>query len=286
MKIFDRKILRNNRNKIADNWQNYNFIKQEAAFRIAELISDITKNFPRTLDIGCHKKELSASLQKTGKIETIISSDIAENMHPQIVCDEEFLPFKPDTFDLITSGLSLHHVNDLVGSLIQINNILKPDGFFAGLLFGTNTLKELRESITAASAKYNFPLSPRISPFLEIRDAGSLMQRSGFTLPVITSETILVKYDNPLKLMNDLRGMGESNILVQRSRNFMTKSHLSAIMDYYQSNFSGADNTIEASFEFITITGWKSHISQQKPAKRGSATVNLNKVFAKDNLLQ
>ena len=279
MKIFDRKILQEKRNKIADNWQDYNFLKQEAAFRIVDLVADIAREFPFALDIGCHNQELANLLQDSGKAKEIISCDIAENMCPQIVCDEEFLPFKSNTFDLVTSALSLHHINDLVGSLIQVNDILKPDGFFAAVIFGANTLKELRESITAASAKYDFPLSPRISPFVEVRDAGALIQRSGFALPVITSETVTVNYDNPLKLMNDLRAMGEGNILLQRSRNPLTKSHLSAIIDYYRSNFSCHDGTVTASFEFITMTGWKPHNSQQKPAKRGSGVVNLKEVF-------
>ncbi|MEI7669742.1 MAG: methyltransferase domain-containing protein [Pseudomonadota bacterium] len=275
-KIFDRDLLRKRRNKIASNWHNYNFIKLEAAERLADCIIDIAREFHLVLDIGCHKKELANIIVKKSKI---ISCDFAENMQPDIVCDEELLPFADNSFDLVTSVLSLHHVNDLVGTLIQIKNILKPDAPFIGIIYGVNTLIELRNSFLGVSSEFNFPLSPRISSMAEIRDAGALLQRAGFALPVINTETITVNYDNLFKLMADLRGQGESNIMTSRSRNFTTRSYFEKVAEYYQANYGNQDGTIRATFELITVTGWKPHESQQKSAKRGSGKINLNQLF-------
>lgn len=275
-KIFNRKLLRKRRNRSAGKWDGYNFLKIEAAERLADCIADIAREFPLALDLGCHKGELANII---GDKSRIIGTDISENITPDIVCDEELLPFAENIFDLVASVLSLHNVNDLPGSLIQIKHILKPDGLFIAILPGANTLIELRNSVTGASAKHGFALSPMVSPFVEVRDAGALMQRAGFSLPVINSEIITVNYENALKLMNDLRGMGESNILYQQRSNLTPRSNIAAICDYYDSHFSSPEGGITATFEFITITGWKPHPSQQQAAKRGSGKINLNQVF-------
>ncbi|NNE82793.1 MAG: class I SAM-dependent methyltransferase, partial [Alphaproteobacteria bacterium] len=41
------------------------------------------------------------------------------------MADEEALPFRDGSFDLILSCASLHHVNDLPGALAQIQRALK-----------------------------------------------------------------------------------------------------------------------------------------------------------------
>jgi SAM-dependent methyltransferase len=271
-KIFNRSLLRRRRNRIAAAWEKHNFLKMEASGRLAESLSDISRNFPLVLELGSHKGEL-ANLLKDGR--HIIRCDIAQNMHPQVVCDEELLPFAPDIFDLVTSVLSLHHVNDLPGCLIQILQVLKPDGLFMAVLPGANTLIELRQSVTGAAAEHGFPLYPRVSPFVEVRDGGALLQRAGFALPVVTSEIITVNYDSALHLMQDLHGMGESNVLAEQSKRFTSRSHLAAICDYYNRHFRNEDGQVTASIEFITMSGWKPHVSQQQAAKRGSGKVSL-----------
>jgi len=276
-KIFNRRLLRMRRNRIAARWAGYNFLKVEAAIRLADCLADIARSFPLALELGCHKGELADIL---GKESTLIQCDIAERMRPHIVCDEELLPFAPDIFDLVASVLSLHHVNDFPGCLIQIQEVLKPDGLFIAILPGANTLIELRQSVTGAAVEQGFALSPRISPFVEVRDAGALMQRTGFALPVINSETITIEYDNALKLMQDLRGMGESNVLIEQFKHFTSRSHIAAVCDYYDTHFANGDGTIKATFEFITVTGWKPHASQQQAAKRGSGKMNLNQIFS------
>ncbi len=103
----------------------------------------------------------------------------------RVTCDEEALPFAPASFDLAVSLWNLHWVNDLPGALIQINRCLRPDGLFLGILPGAQTLKELREAILLVAADSNDGLSPRISPFVEVRDAGSLLQRAGYANGVL-----------------------------------------------------------------------------------------------------
>jgi len=286
-KIFNRALYRSRRLRAADAWKRHDFLKREAAERLAECLADMTRAFPLALDLGCHQGDFGQIIGSRGGIKTLIQCDHAEKVvrgaeGVRLVSDEEFLPFAPNIFDLVVSVLSLHHVNDLPGTLIQIHGCLKPDGLFLAVLPGASTLTELRKSITHVSAEHGFALSPRLSPLIEVRDAGALLQRAGFALPVVDSDMLTVEYDNILKLMHDLRGMGESNVLLERQKNFTTRTQLAAIADYYQTHFGRADGTIPASFEFITMTGWKPHTSQQQPAKRGSGKVNLKQILEKN----
>ena len=275
-KIFNRNLLRARRNRAAAKWVAHNFLKMEGARRLADCLADIARTFPFALELGSHRGELAEILGSKSKI---VRCDIAEKMQPHVVCDEEFLPFANDIFDLVASVLSLHHVNDLPGSLIQIREALKPDGLFIAILPGASTLMELRQSVTGASAEHGFALSPRISPFVEVRDAGALMQRAGFALPVVSSEIVTVHYDTAFKLMKDLQGMGESNVLIEQHKHFTLRAHIAAICNYYHSHFADEDGGVTASFEFVTVTGWKPHASQQQSAKRGSGKINLGKIF-------
>ena len=275
-KIFNRSLLKKRRTRHAAQWAGHDFLKREAAARIADALLDVKRNFTFALDLGCHKGEVAEAI--SNRVPSLVGCDLAHAMSPELVCDEERLPFAPDSFDLVVSALSLHHVNDLPGTLIQIRQVLKPDGLFIAILFGASTLRELRTSITGAAAEHNVALSPRVAPMIEVRDAGSLLQRAGFALPVVDSDMITVEYDHPLKLMHELRAMGESNILLEQRKTFTPRTEMALVTDYYQSRF-GKGGIIPASFEFITMTGWKPHASQPQPKKRGSGTVNLKNIL-------
>lgn len=278
-KIFNRALYRMRRSRAVAQWKQYDFLKREAEERLGECLADIKRTFPLALNLGCHSGGMLEILQGRGGIKTVIECDAVAAFHPQVVCDEEYLPFADNTFDLVMSALSLHHINDLPGTLIQIKRCLKPDGLFLAIVPGANTLRELRTSVVAAAAEHGFTLSPRVSPFVEIRDAGGLLMRAGFALPVADSDMLQVDYSDVFKLMRDLRGMGESNVLESQHKHFTSSRHLTAIAQHYHTYFGQADEAIPATFEFVTLTGWKPHASQQQPAKRGSGQVNLKQVL-------
>ena len=194
---------------------------------------------------------------------------------PAIVADEELLPFAPHSFDLVMSAMDLHWVNDLPGTLVQIRRILKPDGLLLGAMLGGATLWQLRQALAAAESEIEGGLSPRISPFADLRDAAGLLQRAGFALPVADSETIDVEYDNALALMRDLSAMGESNLVVERRGSFSRRATLLRAAEIYGERFTLASGRVAASFEVLFLHGWTPHESQPKPLKPGSAARRL-----------
>ncbi len=189
--------------------------------------------------------------------------------------DNETLLATPNTYDLIVTRPILHAVNDLPGVLVQIRRALKPDGLFVGALFGGDTLTELRQSLAAAELETSGGVSPRVAPFGDVRDLGGLLQRAGFALPVADMERTIVRYRHLAGLVHDLRTMGETNVLVERSRKAISRRMLASVAQIYAQEFADPDGRLRATFDVVYLTGWAPHESQQKPLKPGSAKARL-----------
>lgn len=291
MNIFNRRAVRHHRNRAAQSLADFDFLFSECAERLGDRLLDITRTFPLALDLGSHNGEMARHIPVKSAVETLIHSDLSPAMsacarqnsgQSSFACDEEFLPIKEQSLDLVISNLSLHWVNDLPGALTQTRRALKPDGLFLAALFGGETLKELRDSMMAAEIELEGGMSPRTSPFAEVKDVGNLLSRAGFALPVADTETLTVSYGDPLKLMTDLRGMGEANANSLRRTTFSRRTTLMRAMELYVEKYTNDDGRIPATFEIIYLTAWAPHESQQKPLQPGSGQVSLGNLFMGD----
>lgn len=281
-RIFDRQLLRRRRDRAAAHFDDHDFLITEIGERLLDRLDDITHRFPLALDLGCRIGSLAELRGGRGGIETLLQADLSPTMlqmarrnGPAIVLDEEWLPLKPGTLDLILSNLNLHWVNDLPGALLQIRDALKPDGLFLGTMFGGRTLQELRDCLMRAELAETGGVSPRVSPFAEVSDAAALMQRAGFALPVVDSETVTVTYGDFMKLLADLRGMGEANLVVDRLHRPTRRSVLAHAAALYAQDHVNSDGRLVATFQILFLTGWAPHQSQQQPLKPGSGKTNL-----------
>ncbi|MEM7240695.1 MAG: SAM-dependent methyltransferase [Pseudomonadota bacterium] len=193
---------------------------------------------------------------------------------------DDFLNLKEAHYDLIIHAMGLHVLNDPVGQLVQINRALAPDGMVLVCLFGGQTLQELRLAFASAESKVLGGISPRIFSMGEIRDLGGLIARAGFTQPVADNFAFTVKYDHPLKLMHDLRMMGETNVMHDRLRH-LSRDLLREVFGAYP---KGKEDKFPATFDLIFLTGWKAHESQQKPLRPGSAQSRLADILNTDEI--
>jgi len=283
--VFDRLAVRRHKERVAGKFHAYNFLFEEAANRLVDRLEDIRRSFPVAVELGAHGDLLRQKVSSPSSLDTIISVSCSTAMVPandglSLSADEEFLPFAPASLDLIISSGALHWVNDLPGTLVQARQALKPDGLFLANFFGGETLKELRSSLLKAEAEIEGGAGPRVSPFADIRDAGALLQRANFALPVADTEVITVSYENPLKLFQDLRGMGESNAISDRRKSFSRRATLFRACEIYLEDFAGEDGRVPATFELITLTGWAPDENQPKAAPRGSGQVSLTDVLS------
>jgi len=264
------------------------FLKRRAVDDVVERLATINRDFPTAIELGARNGQLSTALRESGRpgqigclIEASLSSAmLARPGGARVVADEEYLPFRDGCADLVVSTLELHWVNDLVGALIQIRCTLKPDGLFLGALLGGATLNELRQALTEADLEQTGGAGPRVSPFIDPSDAGDLMRRAGFALPVIDVDRVNVRYAHPLDLLSDLRAMGETNALFERSRAPLSRSLLARAGEIYLERFADPDGRAPATFEIIGLTGWAPHPDQPVPLKRGSATSRLDEALA------
>jgi SAM-dependent methyltransferase len=280
MAVFDRRLVRRHRERAAERFARHDFLKREVAARLADRLSDTTRRFARVLDLGCHDGSLGRLVGQRGEAELLVSMDLAERFARsapglRLVGDEEWLPFAAGSFDLVVSALSLHWVNDLPGALVQINRALKPDGLLLAAMLGGGTLEELRQALLAAELEVEAGASPRVSPFADAAEAGRLLQRAGFALPVVDVDRIDVSYPDAIALMRDLRGMGEANAVAERRRKPLKRAMLAACMQHYSERHAGRDGRLPATFQVHYLTAWSPHADQPKPLRPGSSSRRL-----------
>jgi SAM-dependent methyltransferase len=278
--IFDRALLRRRRARAAPGLAAHDFLFRAGAERLADRLDDVARPFPLALELGAHGAILAEALGGRGGIATLVAADpslplAAAARPPRVVADEEWLPFAGGRFDLVLSNLSLHWVNDLPGALLQIRAALRPDGLLLASLLGGRTLVELRECLIAAEAELAGGASPRVSPFADVRDAGALLQRAGFALPVVDADLLTVTWPDALALMRDLRGMGESNAVVARQRRMTRRAVLLRAVELYAERFADGAGRVRASFEIVTMTAWAPSPAQPRPLAPGSAAARL-----------
>jgi SAM-dependent methyltransferase len=282
--LFDRKRLRKRRARIAADFAQHNFLHQEAAAGLLESLSFIARPFPTIIELGAGTGQLAKELAARPGTTQYIQCDLAaELLMPasgaRVVVDEEWLPFADQSADTIVSVLGLHWINDLPGTLAQIYRILKPDGLFLAVLPGGETLHELRASFAAVETERHGGVTPRVAPFIDVRDGGALLQRAGFALPVADSERLTITYPHVFSLIKDLRGTAENNIMINQSSRFISREFFAALSAYYMAHYGKNDGEIAATVEFVTLTGWKPSPTQQQPARRGSGKISLTEAL-------
>jgi SAM-dependent methyltransferase len=263
--LFDRALLRA-RQARAEKQGAATFLLDRIAEEMDERLHAVLRTFVHAADVGTPGAGLAAAL--SGRVGTLTYVAVPDD-------ERQGLALQPESLDLAVSALALQLVNDLPGVLAQLRRALKPDGLLLAATLGGDTLTELRQSFAAAEAELEGGVSPRVSPFADLRDIGALLQRTGFALPVTDVDRIVVRYDSAFALMQDLRAMGATNVLVERRRSPLRRATLLRMAAVYAERFSDSDGRIRATFDVIWLSGWAPHENQQKPLRPGSAKASL-----------
>jgi len=263
--LFDRALLRARQDR-ARRLGPATFLLDRVAEEMAERLHAVLREFKSAADVGTAGDQVRNAL--AGRLNQFARVDLPEQ-------ESEPLPFQPASLDLVVSALALQFVNDLPGVLAQISRALRPDGLLLAAMVGGDTLTELRQSFAAAEAELEGGASPRVAPFADLRDVGALLQRSGLALPVTDVDRIVARYDSAFALMQDLRRMGATNILIERRRTPTRRATMLRMAQIYGERFADADGRIRATFDIVWLSGWAPHESQQQPLRPGSAKAGL-----------
>ena len=284
--LFDRARWIRNRDRASSNFDQYAFLKVRESTQLLDRLRDSQREFDHALDLFSHTGQAIQTLKESGSVRKISALEPSLAMSALIsdtgidlpVMADEKLPFEPHTFDLVVSVLALHWANDLSGLLSQVRTVLKPDGLFLASLFGGGTLSELRSALIEAESEITGGVSPRLSPLPSLQDMAGLLQRAGFALPVADVERVTVRYDHPMKLLQDLKGMGEQAAFAPREgqeRRPLSRRILARMSEIYFERFRDEDGKVRASFEIIWLSGWAPAANQPKPLKPGSGKFSL-----------
>jgi SAM-dependent methyltransferase len=263
--LFDRALLRA-RQARASKLGAETFLLDRVAEEMDERLQAVLRKFTSAADIATPGPRLRHAL--AARLGSLAHVEVPDR-------ESDGLGLAPQSLDLAVSALGLQLVNDLPGVMAQIQRALKPDGLLLAALLGGDTLTELRQAFAAAEAECEGGASPRVAPFADLRDVGALLQRAGFALPVTDVDRVVVRYDSAFALMQDLRRMGATNMLVERRRTPLRRATLLRMAQIYGERFADADGRIRATFDIIWLSGWAPHDSQQKPLKPGSAKTSL-----------
>jgi SAM-dependent methyltransferase len=236
------------------------------AMEVAERLSLINRRFDEALLIAHDHASVERAIASTGRVARLIA------VAPQV---SEDLGLDPHSLNAIIHLIDLSCVNDVPGVLVQMARALKPDGLLLCALFAGESLTELRQAWLQAEAHLTGGVSPRVSPMLDLRQLGGLLQRAGLALPVVDSDRLTVRYDSGLALMRDIRNCGLSNMLADRSRKPVPRGLMAEAAVIYQDRFSDGDGRIRATVELAWATAWSPHASQQQPLRPGSAKARL-----------
>ncbi|MAU95805.1 MAG: SAM-dependent methyltransferase [Fulvimarina sp.] len=278
---FDRALLETRRRRwlSGERDEGAGFLMKAVAGELAERLSVVERRFEVAVDLAGSFGEMAAAMRAGGSCGEVVRIErqpfLLAGDPLAVVADEEFLPLGPESVDLVVSALSMQFVNDVPGLLAQIRRALRPDGLLLAAFLGGETLHELRAALLLAESEIAGGVSPRVLPFIAIREAGGLLQRAGFALPVTDFDRLTVRYDNLFALARDIRAMGAANILRERSRRPATRRLFLRAAEIYAERYADPDGRIRASFDVVYLSGWAPHESQQKPLRPGSAKASL-----------
>ncbi|KAI8612639.1 S-adenosyl-L-methionine-dependent methyltransferase, partial [Chytriomyces sp. MP71] len=288
--VFDRHVKQAQRNAAAvlSHSRSLDYLRNEVADRLVDRLLDIKRRHPKVLDLGSGAGHI-AKYVDIDMMDSLVMLDSAEKMLyrdkdatfqvpiERVHASEELLPFPNDTFDCVMSSMSMHWINDLPGTLIQVRNVLKPDGVFLGAMPGGDTLFELRTALQLAEQERRGGIAPHVSPMAGLSDLGSLLSRAGLGLTTLDTDEIVVRYPSMYELLQDLSDMGEGNAIFNR-RTSLHRDTIDAAAEIYKAVYANEDGSIPATFQILYMIGWKPDPSQPKPLKRGSAEVSLKEL--------
>lgn len=272
--IFDRRRVRAQRTRSASQFADHDFLHRRAMEDIVDRLESATRAFPRALFIGAG--DLASMITPRCNIGEIVEMDIASARLPKaaspamnaIVADEEHSPFAEQSFDLVVSMLTLHSVNDLIGALVQHRRSLNPDGLMVAVLFAENTLGKWRHALRTAEIEQTGALATRTAPFAAIQDLGAALQRAGFALPVTDIDRVAVQYREPMRLIADLRGIGENNPMRAHGAP-LRRMVIARALDKF------GESGLREEFELVFLTGWAPGPNQQQPLKPGAGKTSM-----------
>lgn len=253
--IFSRERRRLNRHRARSAEPGSQWLLDRMAEELADRLIFMKLDIRRVLVIGHGRMALGATLPSGAEI---VCCDLVDGSDVDVVADEDRLPVDAGSFDLVVACGMLDTIHDLPGALILMRRALRPGGLFLGAMLGGGSLGGFRQMLQTAEMETSGRAVARFHPQIDVRSAGDLLFRAGFSMPVVDQDNICVNYSSLDRLLEDLRATGSGNAL----------PHITPLpRSVYQLLLAKADKTeLLESFAPIYMTGWSPEADEKRPA--------------------
>ena len=215
------------------------FLHARAFDDCLDRLADIRVSFATALIVGCRDPRWRESLSA---IVPHVSTLEPESVTPQ-------------SFDLCLSIGELETANDIQASAFALRQVLRPGGLLVGAIVGGNSLPRLRAAMLAAD-RAEGGVAPRLHPSIDGPSLAALLTSVGFTQPVIDVDRVDVAYPDLDRLVGDLRAMGCTNVLAERSRRPIRRRGLGVARAAFN---DGSNQSVER-FELLHFAAWAPEI--------------------------
>jgi malonyl-CoA O-methyltransferase len=277
--------VRRSFNTSTETYDRASALQKYAGKQLLERLEMMKTNPLRILDLGSGPGLFSRELARMYARARIIQLDIADRMlmtsrrhdprffsrHSYVCADGEHLPLAPAAIDLVYSNLMLQWSQDPDRLFRELSAALRPDGLLVFATLGPDTLRELRDSWAAVDDQAH------VHTFIDMHDLGDALIRAGFSDPVMEVEMVTLSYSNLSALVNDLKGLGASNINRDRRRTLTGKSrYLQMEAEYEKRRDNGM---LPASYELIYGHAWLADdAGRAHHAESGQASISLEQI--------
>lgn len=230
------------------------FLAERAFGDCLDRLSLMNRRFSNALLLGCPNPEWPERLgQFADHVDRFDPGAIfAERAGGAVLVEDAWEPPQA-RYDLVLCVGTLDTVNDLPRALLILRWCMGAGGLLIGALSGGDTLPRLRSAMRAADAASGIA-APHVHPRVEASALAPLLTDAGLTNPVVDVDRVMVSYRSLQKLVHDLRRMGATNVLTQRSRRFLSKSAFAAASGDFAA--AGDGERTSETFEIIHFAAW------------------------------
>ena len=158
--------------------------------------------------------------------------------------DGELLPYKTESFDIVTSNLTYQWMNDIKTAFSEAYRVLRPGGGFVFSTLGTATLKELRMCYIEASAILSRNGLPAFIGFSDQPFIQSALANAGFKNISPATTNIIKTHDDMWGLLKNIKSIGAGNPFKDGDNSLARGSILKKMAEIYNDRFKIQDSRL------------------------------------------